>query len=144
MIKKKIGVWMDHSHAQLLEYGNTAEDIRLIKADSPNHPQTDSNKKPVFSSASGKGFHTSNNEFKTHNIEQNKLDEYYKSLEHELTSYDEILLLGGKTAKEEFFNRIKDKQSFEGKKIYKMTTDHLTPNQFAAFVNEKLDENLAK
>ena len=144
MIKKKIGVWMDHLHAQLLEFGQTAADIRSIKSSAFKHVHIDGNKSPMFSSASGKGFHVSNNEFKTHNIDQDELDQYYKLLEKELLSYDEILLIGGKTAKEEFYNRIIDKKGFENKKIYKVTKNRVTPRQFAVLVNEKLNEYLAK
>jgi stalled ribosome rescue protein Dom34 len=123
MIKKKIGVWMDHSHAQLLEYGQHAEDIRIIQPDQ---------------------LHSHHPEFKEHNIEQQKLNTFFDILEQELVSYDVILLLGGKTAKEEFFNRIRHKETFIKKKISKMTTDHFTPKQFVTFINAMLDDRLAR
>jgi hypothetical protein len=123
MIKKKIGVWMDHLHAQLLEYGQHGEDIRIIQSDYP---------------------HSNHTEFKEHNIDQHSLDAFFKILEQELAPYDVILLLGGKTAKEAFFNRIRHQEAFIKKKIYKMTTDHFTPKQFATFINAMLDDRLAR
>jgi hypothetical protein len=131
--KKKIGVWMDHASAQLLDYGQDAKDIRIIE--SKNQPSTKTD---------GSKSHSTDSEVKAHHIKQNKLNNFYKALEQELGEYDEILLTGGKTAKEEFLNRIKDNSHFKSKIIYKMTADKFTPNQFAVFVNEKLNEKLAK
>lgn len=132
---------MDHSNAQLLEYGQNAEDIRTIEseylASGHQHPTQ-------FSSGSGTGSHISNNESKENHAWQNKLNEYYKTLEKELVSYDEILLMGSSTAKEEFYNRVNGNQKFKTKKIYMRNSEKLTDRQFAAYINKILNEKLAK
>lgn len=136
MEKKKIGIWMDHSTAQLMEYGRSANEIQTIHSEYVSHPRTKGmgSDTTTFSSS---GFHVSNNEYKKNKIKQQKYGEYYDKLEHLLLGYEDILLLGATNAKEEFFNRIKDKPTFKNKKIYIHTTDHLTPNQLAALINKE-------
>lgn len=130
MITKKIAVWMDHSHAQLLEFGQKAQDIKNIKS--------------AYVQGSGIESHISNNESKENHIKQNHRHQYYKTLENELKNFDEILLIGSTTAKEEFYNHISSIQKFKTKKIYLRNSEKLTARQFAAYANKILQEKVAK
>jgi hypothetical protein len=131
---KQIGVWLNHSQAHFLGY--KAESAFFIETiDSPNESivrvEGEGNDKTLFSSNSERG---SNNEKRKHNIVKNELDEYFNLLEDKLESYQEILLFGPGTAKEELFNRLSGNKLFEGKEIEVRSSDKLTENQMLSKV----------
>jgi hypothetical protein len=131
---KQIGVWLNHSQAHFLGY--KAESAFFIETiDSPYESivrvEGEGNDKTLFSSNSERG---SNNEKRKHNIVKNELDEYFNLLEDKLESYQEILLFGPGTAKEELFNRLSGNKLFEGKEIEVRSSDKLTENQMLSKV----------
>jgi hypothetical protein len=133
---KQIGVWMDHSKAYII--GHQKGVARLIETvDSPferikrqegeasDHTRFSPN--PAF---------TSNNENRKNNISKNELDEYFKVLENKLSGYEEILLLGPGTAKDQFKNRLTKSKSFSVNRLALKDCDRLTGNQLLAYVQE--------
>jgi len=130
----QIGVWLNHSQAHFI--GHKAESAFFIETiDSPYESiireEGEGNDKTRFSSNTERG---SNNEKRKHNIIQNELDEYFKILEGKLESYQEILLFGPGTAKEELFNRLSENKLFKGKNIEVKSSDKLTENQMLSYV----------
>ncbi|MBK5191675.1 MAG: hypothetical protein JJE07_00445 [Flavobacteriaceae bacterium] len=131
---KQIGVWMNHSQAHF--FGYKAESAFFIETiESPYESivrvEGEGNDKTRFSPNTERG---SNNEKRKHNIVQNELDEYFKILEGKLESYQEILLFGPGTAKEELFNRLSEKKLFKAKDIAVKSSDKLTENQMLSYV----------
>jgi hypothetical protein len=131
---KQIGVWMNHSQAHF--FGYKAESAFFIETiESPYESivrvEGEGNDKTRFSPNTERG---SNNEKRKHNIVQNELDEYFKILEGKLESYQEILLFGPGTAKEELFNRLSENKVFKAKDIAVKSSDKLTENQMLSYV----------
>src|SRR5690242_1510194 len=96
---RKIGIWMDHAEAQMMEPDATSDQIRLFSSPFKNVVRT-----------AGEGsdgtqlgnFRSTNNESHKHYRKQNELHSYYKQLAGALQSYDEIFIFGPSTAPREF------------------------------------------
>ncbi len=130
----QIGVWVNHSQAHFIGY--KAESAFFVETiDSPYQSmireEGEGNDTTRFSPNSGR---SSNNEKRKHHTKQNKLDEYYKILEDKLESYQEIVLFGPGTAKEELFNRLSENKVFKTKDIAVKSSDRLTENQMLSYV----------
>ena|SRR5690606_17390565 len=135
-IKKQIGIWLDHSKAHIIGHHDGSAFI-IESVDSPferfKREDGEVSDKTRFSPNPE---HASNNEFRKHNIAQNELNEYFKILEDKLTDYDEILLFGPTTAKEQLMNRLSESKSFKSKTISIQSSDKMSENQLLAFVRE--------
>jgi hypothetical protein len=133
-VTKQIGVWLNHSQAHFLGYkAESAFFIETVESpyESIIRVGGEGNDKTRFSSNTERG---SNNEKRKHNIVQNELDEYFSILEGKLEIYQEILLFGPGTAKEELFNRLSENKMFKGKDIAVKSSDKLTENQMLSYV----------
>jgi len=130
----QIGLWLNHSQAHFIGY--KAESAFFIETIDSTYKsiireEGEGNDKTRFSPNTERG---SNNEKRKHNIVRNELDEYFKILEGKLESYQEILLFGPGTAKEELFNRLSENKIFKGKDIEVKSSDKLTENQMLSYV----------
>ena len=123
--KKIIGVWMDHTTANLMEPINNLFIACTIKSDF-SHQEKNS---------------ISKNESLMHNKEQNQQSGYYKKITEAIKSYDEIMLFGPTTAKDELANLLKADRHFEYKKIDIKHADKMTENQQEAFVKSHFKLN---
>ena len=130
---RKIGLWMDHSQARLLEPGEPVSTIRTVASQISKKAKIDGEEADGI--RLGK-YRSSNNEYRKHNRRQNMLAEYYKTLAKEIHPYDEIFLSGSTTALEEFKNFLSNKKSFLSKRIHIMRSDYLSDNQLAALLLE--------
>ncbi|MCX7743931.1 MAG: hypothetical protein N2167_05125 [Flavobacteriales bacterium] len=133
---KKIGVFMDHSKAELIRYENGAAgfiETILSEHGGRDRYEGEGSDETRFSSDP---YHGSNNEFKKHRIEENDLHAYYKNLSKELEHYDEILLFGPGEAKKEFKNYVEQMHAFQNKRLHVENSDKLTENQLLEFVRE--------
>ena len=133
-VTKQIGVWLNHSQAHFLGYkAESAFFIETVESpyESIIRVGGEGNDKTRFSSNTERG---SNNEKRKHNIVQNELDEYFSILEAKLEIYQEILLFGPGTAKEELFNHLSENKIFKGKHIAVKSSDKLTENQMLSYV----------
>ncbi len=118
---KIIGVWMDNSSAHIMEY--TAEPIRaiIIRA------------KPA---QEGGDHHTSRNENVGNNKEQHQKAGYYKNLMEVIRTYEDVLLFGPTTAKNELANLMKDDHRCENIKVAVKGADTMSSHQMHAFIRE--------
>ena len=133
---KQIGVWMDHSKAMIVGHENGSATL-LESVDSPYErivrEPGEGDDRTRFK---GNSEHSSNNEYRKNNISQNELNEYFKMLEGKVRMYDDILLFGPSTAKEQFRNRLRENKSFDGKWLSVQPADKMTENQLLAFVRD--------
>lgn len=134
----KIGVWMDHAKAMFLEPGKSSDEIEIIESPHVTNLRVEgeSNDTTLFNSREEKGYHTSGNEFRKNQTDQNEHKQYYQSLEEKLTVYEDILLIGPSKAKEEFHNLLKNNKQFDNKNITVLAADKMTDNQLAAYFRE--------
>jgi hypothetical protein len=118
---KKIGIWMDHSSAHLMEF--TTESIHKTTIESKFTHQ-----ERVHS--------YSRNENMMHNKEQHLQAEYYKHIGNVIRGYDEVLLFGPTDAKLELLNLLRADHRFEKIKLEAKDAGKMTGNQQNAFVND--------
>lgn len=117
---KRIGVWMDHSTARLMEY--TTEDYKVITVDSE---MDELEKHSVRHSESLQ-----------HNKENQSLKTFYKSLIEKIRDYDEIVLFGPTTAKTELFNLIREDHKYDHLKIETKPAEKMSYEEQHQFIKE--------
>lgn len=118
--KKNIGIWMDHSVAHVMELMSDKIITNSIESEFTHE------KKEY--SLQNKG------EYLMHNKEQHQQANYYKKIGDVIKEYNEVVLFGPTTAKNELLNLLKEDHHFENVKIDVMQTDKMTENQQHAFV----------
>ena len=99
--EKKLGIWMDHSHAHLMEL---AQAIHTLVVNSAFTHEA-----KVQSLERGENV--------MHHREQHEQAAYYKELGEHIKNYSEVLLFGPTEAKDELFNLLKSDRQFEHVKI---------------------------
>ena len=119
--KKRLGIWMDHSNAHLLEY--TADNMN---ADVVESNFTHQDKQETL----GRSEHI------MHNKEQNEQAAFYKDLGKAILNYDEVILFGPTHAKSELLNVLKADHQFDNIKIEVLSAEKMTDNQEIAFVKD--------
>jgi type IV secretory pathway VirD2 relaxase len=128
-----IAVWMDHHQAHLVYQKNKDEyAVETMESNHDLHPRID-----------GEDATISTGEYKKHNVEKNQLHEYYQELKKVLGKYDEILLFGPTTAKDELFNLLFEDKSFNGKRITTEHSDKMTEHQMIAYAKEYFENTIA-
>ncbi|MBI3512145.1 MAG: hypothetical protein HY064_15915 [Bacteroidetes bacterium] len=131
-LKNHIGVWLDH-HQAVFVYPVSKHNYHIEKMESEHdlHPREDGqySDKATF----GK-YRTSNNEYHKHNLANDQLNNFYHSLAKLLVKYDEILLHGPTTAKDELFNFLMDKREFNGKRIEIESTEKMNDHKMIEYV----------
>jgi hypothetical protein len=118
---KKLGIWMDHSTARLMESTNDITVTKTIESKFTHQSKEESLNK---------------SEHIMHNKEQHQQAEYYKKLGESIRNYNSVLLFGPTTAKDELYNVLKADHNFEKIKIEVKQSDKMTDKQQQAFVNE--------
>lgn len=123
-ISKQIGVFMDHSGATLLTPDSIQE--KIISSGIAHPIRTDGE--------GGDGtqlgnYRSTNNETHKHNKEQNQLHVYFKNLVEHLKPFDEILILGPTTARDEFHNYFQKEKLLHEKMIVIEKSNYLSENQ---------------
>ena len=119
---KKLGIWMDHSTANIMELLSNTTVISKSVESTPAFPEQVENLRM--------------DESLMHNKEQNQYADFYKKLSYIINDYSEVLLFGPTDAKSELFNFLKDNRRFEKIKISVQPADKLTDNQQKAFVKD--------
>lgn len=117
----RLGIWMDHSSANLMEF--TAEPIgtRVILSKFTHQAKEDV-------------IHESEKEM--HQKERHQQSEYYHQLGNEIKHFDEVLIFGPTNAKTELFNLLKADHHFDKIKIETKQADKMTEHQQHAFVRD--------
>jgi hypothetical protein len=134
---KKIGLWMDQSHALLLGY---ADEKGVLLEDLPSAIVSRSR-------IAGEGSDTtllgpspgpaSNNEKKKNNIHSNQLNAYFHQLEKKLMDKEELLLMGPGVTKTHFFYHLQGNKHFSKLKIVVEDADKMSEKQLLAKVKQK-------
>ncbi len=119
--KTKLGIWMDHSTAHLIEFNGVQMNTLLISSGFTQEVKTDTLEK---------------SEHIMHNKEQDQQWSYYKKISSVIEKYQEVILFGPTDAKKELFNKLKANQAFNNIKIDLKTTEKMTEKQEYAFVKD--------
>ncbi|MBK7129872.1 MAG: hypothetical protein IPM74_04785 [Crocinitomicaceae bacterium] len=119
--EKKIGIYMDHSHAHFISFEKSElKDFvihREVMDESPNR----STIKPA------------DQLMKKEQAHQKK---YFEMIASELKEFSDVLLFGPTDAKIEFLHTIREKKNFNGIKFETKNSDKLTDKQQVAFVKK--------
>ncbi len=118
--EKKLGIWMDHASAHVMELADPI--VTNIVESASTHEEKEKTLQ--------KG------ESMMHNKNQQQLGEYYKKLGGVIKNYDDVLLFGPTNARVELLNILKADMHFDKIKIETMPADKMTENQEHAFVRD--------
>jgi hypothetical protein len=118
---KRLGIWMDHSNAYLMELTN---DIIVTNK--------------VVSELSGNeaDFNFYKGEKLVHKKEQHLQLSYYRKIGDIIKNYQDVVLFGPTDAKNELLNLIKTDHLFENIKIEVKNSDKMTEEQMQTFIRE--------
>ena len=123
---KKLGIWMDHSSAHLMEFTTDPIETKTIVSEF-THDE--------------KKLSLSHSESLMHNKEQHQQSEYYKKLGEIIKNYEEVILFGPTDAKVELRNILKADHHFENIKIEVKQADKMTEHQQHTFVKEHFSKH---
>ena len=121
MKTNKLGIWMDHANANLIEFT-----VEPMMTDTISSKFTHTEKEHSLSKS----------ENLMHHKEQHQQSEYYQELADTIKHYTDVVLFGPTDAKIELYNIIKKDHLFNDIKIEIKQTDKMTDKQQHAFVRE--------
>lgn len=134
---KKIGLWMDQSHALFLGY---ADEPDVFLEDIPSgivsRPRIDGEGNNTTRLGPSPG-PASNNEKKKNNIHSNQLNAYFHELGKKLLNKEELLLMGPGVTKTHFFHHLRQNKHFDKLKIEVVDADKMSEKQLLAKVKQK-------
>ena len=116
---KKLGIWMDHKIAHLMEFTNEPFEVQTIES---KFPFVEENHEEKIETADVKLKHR---QFK-----------YYKKIGEVIKDYYQVILFGPTDAKFELFNILSEDNRFVKIKVEIKDTDRMTRSQLHSFVNE--------
>jgi stalled ribosome rescue protein Dom34 len=120
-VLKKLGIWLDHSNARLIEFSSEIKETQTITSD--------------FTYQDRKGtLQRSENEM--HNKEQHKQAAFYKNLAAVIKNFNEIILFGPTDAKVELFNFLKNDAKYDKIKIEVKNADKMSDKELHSFVRD--------
>jgi hypothetical protein len=128
-IERKIGIWMDHSNAHLIEFS-----MENLETKTLNSAFTHEEKEKTL----GK------NENLMHHKEQHQQTAYYKNLAEAVKGYDEVLLFGPTQAKHELYNLMKKDAHFAKTIIEVEDAGKMSENQQQAFVRDHFSKKIIR
>jgi len=117
--KKKLGIWMDHSIAYLMEFTSSAFEIKTIESKFTEQKKLQT---------------VSKSDSLMHNKEQQKLSSYYKKISEIIKDYKKVILFGPTDAKVELFDILSEDERFIKIKFEIQNTDKMTKEQKNSFV----------
>ncbi|MFV5692140.1 hypothetical protein ACM55K_08965 [Flavobacterium sp. LT1R49] len=118
---KKLGIWMDHSIAHLMEFTSKHFEIETIESKFTNQ---DKNKSLAKSDSL------------MHNKQKQQLSDYYKKIGEAIKNYKRVILFGPTNAKVELFDILSEDERFLKIKFEIKNTDKMSENQQHEFVKE--------
>ena len=121
---KKLGVWMDHSIAHIIEIENNTITSNKIESLAERDERQNFGR----------------DESLKHNTEQNQLSEFFNRVSAVIEDYSEVILFGPTNAKTELYNLLKEDHHFDNIEIKVEATDNITENQMHAFVKEHFEK----
>lgn len=120
-----LGIWMDHSHAYLMELKADAIITNCIVSESLMPEET---------GVEISQLHVDFND--SYKKEKQDLSNYYSKISDVIRNYQQVLLFGPTGAKSELFNLLDADHLFDHIKIEKKDTDKMTENQMHALIKE--------
>lgn len=127
--KKVIGIYLDHQKAYLIQKEKEDAIISEIIESDYERQVREAGKGSDTTFWNASGTYSSNNENNKNNKARNQLHEYYELLSQKIKDFDEILIFGPTTARNELKNYLCEQKTFNGKKIHVEPADILTDNQ---------------
>ena len=118
--EKKLGIWMYHANAHLMQYADPIV-TKIISSDSTHEEKE-------FTLQKGESFMQRKN--------QQQEAAYYKAIGESIKGYDEVLVFGPTDARTELLNILQEDLHFSKIKIETKASDKLTENQEHAFVRD--------
>ncbi|HEV8512926.1 MAG TPA: hypothetical protein VGQ59_06600 [Cyclobacteriaceae bacterium] len=125
-VEKKLGIWMDHSNARVMEFAVGTMKTKIVSSDFTNQDKENSLER---------------SESNMHNREQHQMAEYYKKLGELIRHYQNIILFGPTKAKVELYNLLRADSLFSKIKIKVQQADKMTDNQQYAFVRRYFNKS---
>lgn len=123
---KKLGIWMDHSIAYLMEFTNNPFEIKTIESKfSIDEKKLKSSKISAL----------------LINKEKHILYDYYNKIGEAIKNYKQIVLFGPADAKVEFFDVLSEDERFVKIKFEIKETDKMSMNQQHDFILEYFANN---
>ncbi|CAM3932740.1 hypothetical protein FLSI110296_04180 [Flavobacterium sinopsychrotolerans] len=122
---KKLGVWMDHSIAYLMEFTSKHFEIETIESKLTNQQ---------------KNISLAEYESLIKSKEKKQLSDYYKKIGETIKNYKRVILFGPSNAKVELFDFLSEDERFLKIKFEIKNTDKMTANQQHTFVKEYFSE----
>ncbi|HLO43405.1 MAG TPA: hypothetical protein VK175_03660 [Leadbetterella sp.] len=116
-----LGIWMDHTEANLMEYSSDQMVTNTIKSKFTEEVKEESLNKGE------RGMHAKEKQLKAN---------YYKEIAKEIQNCAGVLIMGPGTAKTELVNTLKEDHHFDKIKIEVQQSFKMTENQQHAYVNE--------
>ena len=117
---RKLGIWMDHSNAYLMELANDII-VQRVVSELTNH-ETE--------------FNFYKGEKLIHKKEQHLQLSYYKKIGDIIKKYQDVVLFGPTDAKNELLNQIKTDHLFKDIKIEVKNSDKMSEEQMQTFVRD--------
>ena len=118
--KKKLGIWMDHSIAYLMEFTTSAFEIKTIESEFKEQKKIQKSSK---------------SDTLIHNKEHQKIFSYYKKISEIIKDYKKVILFGPTNAKVELFDFLSEDDRFIKIKFEIKNTDKMTKTQKKFFCN---------
>jgi hypothetical protein len=122
--EKKLGIWMDHSIAHIIEFTDQWNELKTIESNFTYQDKVDSLVK---------------SESLMHNKEQHLQAEFYKKLEAFILNYDAVLLFGATNAKTELLNKMQKDHRFADIKIEVKEADKMSKIEKIHFLLDHFD-----
>ncbi|CAN1535375.1 hypothetical protein MCETHM1_01546 [Flavobacteriaceae bacterium] len=119
--EKKLGIWMDHSIAHIIEFDVQWKELKTIDSNFTHQDKVESLVK---------------SESLMHNKEQQLQTEYYKNLEAVILNYNEVLLFGATNAKTELFNKVRKDHHFDTIEITVKEADKMSDPERISYVSD--------
>lgn len=124
---KKLGIWMDHSIAYLIEFTNNPFEIKTIESEFPENRKELNLEKGTQLAI---------------NLDQHILYAYYNKIGEAIKNYTQIVLYGPTNAKVELFDVLSEDPRFVKIKVEIKETDKMNLNQQHEFISKYFAENL--
>lgn len=124
---KKLGIWMDHASAHLMELKGNSISHKTI-ASKFTHEEKEKS--------------LANSENVMHNKEQHQTAEFYKELGENIRNYDDVILFGPTDAKSQLANILKADHRFSKIKIETKSADQMSDAARHTFVKDYFSNQL--
>lgn len=123
--KKRLGIWMNHSDAHLMEFNTQIIELNTIES-------TFTHQEEIVDL---------DDERKRQKKEKRKHEKFYKDLSEKIKYYDEVVIFGDTKAKEELVDILQSDSQFANIKIDVQTTDKLSDSQQHTFVKNHFSKH---